>query len=299
MNGELFPGIDDWDPTSFVAELKAGGYTLEEIPGISRYGAMATRVQPTGFSQETLCRLFLAGEEIEKSDLGGVLPQSCESLAVLGILKTEGPRARSFFRLRPHQEGYYFEDFPKAMAGGDSEFVMGVAPTTRILRQIAPTFERSRVLDLCCGGGWLALGEVGADTTVVGTDVSGRCLAVAKLNAKLNGKSGVDWRQGSWFEPVLGEEFDLIISNPPFVQSPGGRTMAMDTPAEEDPVSLILSQMPSYLAPGGVGCFLLNWQYQDEEDWMAYPLSCLPDQGLQVLLLSCSVTIPVDMRRIG
>jgi len=161
---------------------------------------------------------------------------------------------------------------------------MGVSPTTRILRQIVPTFERSRVLDLGCGGGWLALGELGDGVSVVGSDLSGRCLAVAKLNAKLNGKAGVDWRQGPWFEPVRGEEFDLIISNPPFVQSPGGRTMAMDTPVEEDPVSLLLSQMPSYLAPGGIGCLLLNWQYQDEDDWSAHPLSCLPEEGVQILL---------------
>jgi methylase of polypeptide subunit release factors len=284
MSGELFPGTEDWDPTTFVAELKAGEYTLEGIPGISKFGMLSTRVQPAGFEQETLCRFFLAGEEVAKGDLERVLPRSFQGLMAVGIPVAEGSRVRSLLRLRPHKEGYYFEDFPRTMAEGDAEFVMGVAPTTRILRQIVPTFKRSRVLDLCCGGGWLALGELRDGTSVVASDLSGRCLAVARLNARLNGKSGVDWRQGPWFEPVRGEEFDLIISNPPFVQSPGGRTMAMDTPAEEDPVSLILSQMPSYLAPDGVGCLLLNWQYQDEDDWSAHPMSCLPDEGLQVLL---------------
>lgn len=284
MSGELFPGTEDWDPTTFVAELKAGEYTLEGIPGISKYGMLATKVQPTGLGQETLCRCFLAGEVVGREDLARVLPQCFQGLLELGILKWEGAQVRSLLRLRPHNEGYYFEDFPKTMAEGDAEFVMGVAPTTRILRQIVPNFERSRVLDLCCGGGWLALGEVRDGTSVVASDLSGRCLAVARLNARLNDKAGVDWRQGPWFEPVRGEEFDLIISNPPFVQSPGGRTMAMDTPAEEDPVSLILSQMPSYLAPDGVGCLLLNWQYQDEDDWSAHPMSCLPDEGLQVFL---------------
>ncbi|YCM42306.1 methyltransferase [Verrucomicrobiaceae bacterium 227] len=288
MSGELFPGTEEWEPTSFVEELKAGDYTSEGVPGISEYGAMVAKVRPEGPAQEVLCRLFLAGERVTRKSLEGVLARSYEGLKGLGILAGDGVWVQSLFRLRPHKEGYYFEDFPRAMAEGDAEvsaeFVMGVAPTTRILRQITPTFARSRVLDLCCGGGWLALGEAGDGVSVVGSDLSGRCLAVAKLNARLNGKSGVDWRQGPWFEPVRGEEFDLIISNPPFVQSPGGRTMAMDTPVEEDPVSVILSQMPSYLAPNGVGCLLLNWQYQDEDDWGAHPLSCLPETGVQVLL---------------
>ena len=46
-----------------------------------------------------------------------------------------------------------------------------------------------------------------------------RALELAALTAALNG-ADVDLREGSLYEPVAGERFDLIVSNPPFVMSP-------------------------------------------------------------------------------
>lgn len=120
MRGELFSGTEDWDPISFVAELKAGGYTSEGVPGISEYGALVAKIRPNGPGQEVLCRLFLAGETVAKGDLERVLERSSIGLRNLGVLEEMGLRVRSLFRLRPHKEEYYFEDFPKAMAQGDS-----------------------------------------------------------------------------------------------------------------------------------------------------------------------------------
>ena len=45
-------------------------------------------------------------------------------------------------------------------------------------------------------------------------------LALAAATARLNGMSW-DLRPGSLFEPVAGERFDLIVSNPPFVVGSG------------------------------------------------------------------------------
>ena len=36
-------------------------------------------------------------------------------------------------------------------------------------------------------------------------------------NSRDLGLSHIDWRLGSWFEPVPGERFDLIVANPPYV----------------------------------------------------------------------------------
>lgn len=54
---------------------------------------------------------------------------------------------------------------------------------------------------------------------IVGTDVNPRALELAALTAALNG-ADVDLREGSLYEPVAGELFHLIVSNPPFVMSP-------------------------------------------------------------------------------
>jgi release factor glutamine methyltransferase len=63
---------------------------------------------------------------------------------------------------------------------------------------------------------------------VTATDLSAEALAVARANATQLAISGIDFRHGSWFAPLAGERFDLIVSNPPYV--------AADDPALEDPV---------------------------------------------------------------
>lgn len=78
--------------------------------------------------------------------------------------------------------------------------------------------ESPRVLDLGTGSGiiavTLALEKPGARVRAV--DVSPEALDVARGNAERLG-ARVDFSPGSWFEPVTGERFDLIVSNPPYV----------------------------------------------------------------------------------
>lgn len=78
---------------------------------------------------------------------------------------------------------------------------------------------RASALDLCTGSGILALtaAQRGArDVTAV--DVSRRAVATVRLNARLNGLS-VRAVRGDLFEPVAGQRFDAIVSNPPYVPS--------------------------------------------------------------------------------
>jgi release factor glutamine methyltransferase len=74
------------------------------------------------------------------------------------------------------------------------------------------------VLDLGTGSGAvaLALKHEKPASKVVAVDADLSALIVAKRNAtKLNLE--IDFRHGRWFEPVGGERFDLIVSNPPYV----------------------------------------------------------------------------------
>jgi release factor glutamine methyltransferase len=52
---------------------------------------------------------------------------------------------------------------------------------------------------------------------IVATDISAEALGVAQKNAKLLGLSDIDFRLGDWCEALAGEQFDLIVSNPPYV----------------------------------------------------------------------------------
>ena len=76
------------------------------------------------------------------------------------------------------------------------------------------------LLDLGTGCGVQALHLATHVREVVATDVNERALWITRLNAELNGSEGIDVRDGSLFDPVAGEQYDLVVTNPPFVISP-------------------------------------------------------------------------------
>ena len=89
-----------------------------------------------------------------------------------------------------------------------------------LLEAVGEDTPVERALDLGTGTGALALSIVaeGRARAVVGIDLSGEALELARENGALAGvEDRVEWRQGSLFEPVEGERFDWIVSNPPYV----------------------------------------------------------------------------------
>ncbi len=98
-----------------------------------------------------------------------------------------------------------------------------------------PDLNGLRVLDLCTGGGCIALAIAGyyGDATVVGTDISEEALALARENRSLLGLTDrVEFVQGDLFESVRGRIFDVIISNPPYVDRPDLDAMPAEFHAE-------------------------------------------------------------------
>ena len=77
-----------------------------------------------------------------------------------------------------------------------------------------------KVVDLCTGSGALAISMAHyyPKAEVFGTDLSQDALEVARENAKRLGIS-VQWRQGDFLKPILGERWDYIITNPPYVSA--------------------------------------------------------------------------------
>jgi release factor glutamine methyltransferase len=115
-----------------------------------------------------------------------------------------------------------------------------------------------RVLDLCTGSGVVALaaGQAGA-AEVVAIDVSRRAALTVRLNARLNGLP-VDVRRGDLLDPVAGEQFDLIASNPPYLPTPdSGRPVRGLARAWEGGwdgrrfLDAIIAAAPGHLRPGG------------------------------------------------
>ena len=100
---------------------------------------------------------------------------------------------------------------------------------------------------------------------VVATDVNPRALAMARLTAGLN-ELDFDVRDGSLFDPVAGETFDLIATNPPFVISPPGSQVLVyrDSGMPGDSVVRhLVENAATHLNDGGWCQILANWAHHD------------------------------------
>jgi release factor glutamine methyltransferase len=91
-------------------------------------------------------------------------------------------------------------------------------PETELIVDLALQLSFSSVVDLGTGSGAIAIALKHArpDARVVATDFSAEALAVARRNAEKH-RLQIDFRHGSWLEPLGDERFDLIVANPPYV----------------------------------------------------------------------------------
>lgn len=104
------------------------------------------------------------------------------------------------------------------------------------------------VVDLGTGSGAIALAVAHRHpaTHVEAVDTSLAALEVARANGQRLGLPVV-WHLGSWFEPLAGRRFDLVLSNPPYI-------------AADDPHLAALRHEPTQaLTPGGDGLDSLRW----------------------------------------
>jgi len=130
-------------------------------------------------------------------------------------------------------------------------------------------FEVERVLDLCTGSGCLAIlaARHFPNAEVDAVDISKDALAVAARNVAEHGLNDrVNLHQGDLFTPLGELRYDLIITNPPYVDAEGMASLPPECRAEPrlafdggadglDLVRRILEQAPAHLTPqGGLLC---------------------------------------------
>ena len=84
--------------------------------------------------------------------------------------------------------------------------------------RLLPAEAPAEVLDLGTGSGAIALALAHARPKwrITATDVSADALALAQHNATRLGLA-VQWVLGDWLAPMIGRQFDMIVSNPPYI----------------------------------------------------------------------------------
>jgi release factor glutamine methyltransferase len=96
-------------------------------------------------------------------------------------------------------------------------------PETEILVEtalkLAKKENKNSVLDLCTGSGCIAvsLAKLGKFKDIMASDISGSALEVAKENAQINGVLNINFVKSDVFGEISGRNFDIIVSNPPYV----------------------------------------------------------------------------------
>jgi len=256
---------------SLRAVLQAGGYTfdtLRRLLGIVRpddvgplnHAAALERIRRDRSSAARLIRLFFLEEPESTARVAAVLsPTLCAKLVRLGLLRSRGGQVTAQLRVDSIDDQYFMADRRFGRLGASALRLPGRDPVyppssdSLLLREVIHAPAAREVLDLCTGSGVQALRHLPGADHIVAVDVNPRAAAVARLNAALNGADNVEVRHGDLYTPVRGEQFDLIIANPPFVASPYSTGPAYHTGGRRGDHILrrIIAGWEAHLAPGG------------------------------------------------
>ena len=197
-----------------------------------------------------LLRLLVLDLPVEAAAVDRALGGSAELLVRLGVASEDGDVLRAAARIVPHDDLLIASDRVTETA---PEHVAGVHWPSATLSNLTVRREVATALDVGTGNGIQALVASRHAARVVATDVNERALAFAEFNAALNGVENVEFRAGSFFEPVEGERFDLVVCNPPYVISPETAHVFRDSGLPGDTVSeKLVGELPPHLGRGRV-----------------------------------------------
>lgn len=213
---------------------------------------------------DVLIRLFLINLPVDPQPLADALdPMSVDEWLEAGLLRRDDDGFRSTVKLLPFRGLYLAYDH----LGVDrtdlaADHVMGIGRSTLTLANLVMPLADAQSLDLGTGCGTLAFLMSNFSRRVTGVDFNQRAVALSEFNARLNGLGNVEFRAGDMLQPVAGEQFDLVVSNPPFVISPRSQFIYRDSGMEGDGITQkIVREVPEYLREGGFCLILTNWAH--------------------------------------
>lgn len=270
-----------------AGDLRSAGFTAEALrdawgaaadDAIAR-GLRSPASRALGDREDPLAvlgRLLVLGMPQAEASVDDSLARAgAAALERLGLAEVRDGQVHPLAVVRPQTyvdatgsgQWWIASDRDEAALGGPlpEDHVLGVGGASLTLAGLQLPTPARRGLDIGAGCGIQALRARAQVDSILATDISERALWFTRLNALLNGVDGIEVRLGSLFEPVAGEQFDRVVSNPPFVITP----RVADVPAYEyrdggmvgdDVVAAFVTGVGEHLAPGGIAQLLGNWE---------------------------------------
>jgi carbamoyltransferase len=218
--------------------LGAAGYSAEAVRqtfgirypddiGALNHAPAVERVRGNRSPVAAVTRLFFLETDEPRRAVDASLGRgACERLVEIGLLRRRDDLVSARLRIEAVDTQYFLADrrfhgvdrAALRLGGGDP--VYPPSSDSLLLREVLAAVGRPAVLDLCTGSGVQALALAAQAERLVAVDLNPRAAALARLNAQLNGVEDFDVRCGDLYAPLRGEQFDVIVANPPFVTSP-------------------------------------------------------------------------------
>ncbi len=142
--------------------------------------------------------------------------------------------------------------------------------------QLYPVSTQIKLLDLGTGSGAIALAIASERPSwqITATDESANALDIAKLNAQHHKLNNITFIEGNWFSPLNNRQFDIIVSNPPYIPDTDPHLLQGDLRFEPvsalasgldglDDIRLICQQAQAYLSLNGM--LIIEHGYDQKE----------------------------------
>ncbi|NME36455.1 MULTISPECIES: peptide chain release factor N(5)-glutamine methyltransferase [Fusobacterium] len=162
------------------------------------------------------------------------------------------------------------------------ERVLIPRPDTEILVEeckfLLEEVESPKILDIGTGSGAIAitLAKLFPNSKVIGVDISSEALEIANKNKELNNINNVEFILSDVFEKILEKDFDLIVSNPPYISIDEYRELMPEVKNYEPRLALtdngdgyyfykkISKEAFEYLKKGGYLAFEIGYNQGEE-----------------------------------